>query len=392
VVGDFQKSKVLVVLYWNSMPKKNPTVIDLFAGVGGISLGAVRAGFSLSLAVELDKHAHASHSLNFPNSKHLQSDITKLNGVQLLKAANIAKGELDGLVGGPPCQGFSIIGQRDATDPRNNLFGKFFELVNECQPRFFIAENVPGILNNKYDDIRKTAFGHIEKNYVMLSPIRLKASDFGIPTSRERVFFIGYRTDLSNTPDVMDFEAQKLSSLVNVGMALEGLPPHIEKSWLTEEQSWQPVGAMSASMYSESIQSKIPDGVGNPRALERYLCGNLVSGFLGTRHSVEIEKRFEQLQPGEVDSISKAVRLKLDGLCPTLRAGTGPEKGSRQAIRPIHPTLPRVITPREAARLQGFPDWFQFSPTKWHSFRQIGNSVSPILAETIFRVISSRLL
>jgi len=81
----------------------------------------------------------------------------------------------------------------------------------------------------------------------------------------------------------------------------------------------------------------------------------------------------------------------LNGFCPTLRAGTGPEKGSYQAVRPLHPTENRVITPREAARLQGFPDWFQFSPTKWHSFRQIGNSVSPILSERIFAVIRKAL-
>ena len=94
-----------------------------------------------------------------------------------------------------------------------------------------------------------------------------------------------------------------------------------------------------------------------------------------------------QLKPGEVDSVSKSYRLKYKGFCPTLRAGTGSDKGSYQAVRPLHPTENRVITPREAARLQGFPDWFQFHSTKWHSFRQIGNSVSPILAEHILRVV-----
>jgi len=82
-----------------------------------------------------------------------------------------------------------------------------------------------------------------------------------------------------------------------------------------------------------------------------------------------------------VDSISKARRLDVEGLCPTLRAGTGPERGSFQAVRPIHPRAPRVISPREAARLQGFPDWFVFDHTKWHAFRQIGNSVSPLVSE-----------
>jgi DNA (cytosine-5)-methyltransferase 1 len=97
--------------------------------------------------------------------------------------------------------------------------------------------------------------------------------------------------------------------------------------------------------------------------------------------------RFSKVNPGEIDKISRAPRLKLDGFCPTLRAGTGRDRGSYQAVRPIHPNQHRVITPREAARLQGFPDWFQFHETKWHSFRQIGNSVSPIVSEYLFKRI-----
>jgi len=92
-----------------------------------------------------------------------------------------------------------------------------------------------------------------------------------------------------------------------------------------------------------------------------------------------------------MDKVSKFPRLSWDGLCPTLRAGTDSSRGSYQAVRPIHPDKNRVITPREAARLQGFPDWFQFSPTKWHSFRQIGNSVSPFVAEAVLDVIRCKL-
>jgi DNA (cytosine-5)-methyltransferase 1 len=97
------------------------------------------------------------------------------------------------------------------------------------------------------------------------------------------------------------------------------------------------------------------------------------------------------MKPGEKDEISKTVRLKADGLCPTLRAGTDASRGSYQAVRPVRPTAARVITPREAARLQGFPDWFQFAPTKWHSFRQIGNSVSPFVAEAVLAVLADSL-
>ncbi len=93
------------------------------------------------------------------------------------------------------------------------------------------------------------------------------------------------------------------------------------------------------------------------------------------------------LNPGQQDKVSKSSKLDIDGFCPTLRAGTDNTKGSFQAVRPIHPSQPRVITPREAARLQGFPDWFQFHETKWHSFRQIGNSVCPIVGEKVLSAI-----
>ena len=131
--------------------------------------------------------------------------------------------------------------------------------------------------------------------------------------------------------------------------------------------------------------------MGDRAALRRLRKSNEVSGFLGTAHGAEIAGRYARVETGKRDPVSKSSRLDLDGFCPTLRAGTGPDRGSYQAVRPIHPTEGRVITPREAARLQGFPDWFQFDPTKWHSFRQIGNSVSPILAERIFAVIARAL-
>ena len=131
--------------------------------------------------------------------------------------------------------------------------------------------------------------------------------------------------------------------------------------------------------------------MGDRAALRRLRKSNEVSGFLGTVHGAEIAGRYAGVETGKSDPVSKSPRLDLDGFCPTLRAGTGPDRGSFQAVRPLHPTEARVITPREAARLQGFPDWFQFDPTKWHSFRQIGNSVSPILAERIFAVIARAL-
>jgi len=369
-----------------------PKIIDLFAGVGGLSLGAVRAGFYLALAVELDEHAMAAHQKNFPGFKHLPGDISLLNGGSLMEYAELEVGELDGLIGGPPCQGFSVMGRRSIVDPRNNLFVKFFELVRECQPSFFVAENVLGILDAQYDGIRENALREVENDYVLLAPMRLKASDYGAPTSRERVFFIGYRADAVADFLHMDILAERATTHTTVAEALLGLPPRVRRDWLTEEKSWRPVQPQPDSPFWKRVSGGIPDGVGDAEALRLYRENYMVSGCFGTRHSPEVRARYRRLKHGQKDIISKAVRLKPEGFCPTLRAGTDADRGSYQAVRPIHPTSPRVITPREAARLQGFPDWFRFAPSKWHSFRQIGNSVSPIVAEAVFGVIHSRLL
>jgi DNA (cytosine-5)-methyltransferase 1 len=110
-----------------------------------------------------------------------------------------------------------------------------------------------------------------------------------------------------------------------------------------------------------------------------------------TRHKREIARRYALIPGGKSDPITKSYKLMWDGQCPTLRAGTGQERGAFQAVRPLHPSKGRVITVREAARLQGFPDWFTFHPTKWHSFRMIGNSVSPLVSKGLLSAIAARL-
>jgi DNA (cytosine-5)-methyltransferase 1 len=365
-----------------------PTVIDLFSGVGGLSLGASRAGFELAAAVELDPHAFSSHAKNFPNAAHLQSNIATLSGAELLAQAGLKKGELTGLIGGPPCQGFSTMGKGLVDDPRNDLLSHFCRLVAETQPDFFLAENVPGILNEKYDAIRQAAFSKIPKSYVCLQPITVKANEYGAPTTRTRVFFIGYKPKkFSHHLVEQDFYPNSETESVVVSMALQGLPIEIDPEWQSEESGWQLVKKLTDGYFFDRVTNCIPRGVGCTNSIDRYFSRNQVSGCMGTRHSLEIARRYGALAYGQTDNISRSVKLNPEGFCPTLRAGTGSDKGSFQAVRPIHYLDPRVITPREAARLQGFPDWFVFHSTKWHSFRQIGNSVSPIVGEAILNKI-----
>lgn len=362
-------------------------IIDLFSGVGGLSLGAARAGFDIAAAVEIDTIARQTHKLNFPLVRHVSESVALLSGRRLLELADIAKGETFGLIGGPPCQGFSDIGLKSAADPRNELLVHFFRLVAETNPAFFLAENVPGVLSPRNGSLLQRAMDVAPARYRLLPPLKIRAQDYGVPTTRTRVFFIGYDPDRLAALTQEDFSPVAAED-IRVKDALQGIGS-IRSSWQSEPSSWRVVGEVPLTAYGERIMGHIPIGIGNSAAINRLRNQRKVSGFLGTLHTEETIRRFRALKPGERDPISKASRLDKNGYCPTLRAGTGPERGSYQAIRPVHPTVPRVISPREAARLQGFPDWFQFHPTKWHAFRQIGNSVSPIVAERILKVIAS---
>jgi len=362
-------------------------VVDLFSGAGGLSLGAARTGFEVCGAVDIDPEAINVHKRNFPNAGHLLTSISELNGQSLRDSFDLNNGSLAGIIGGPPCQGFSSIGRRDEDDARNELFADFFRVVAEALPLFFLAENVPGIMRDKYSAVRSKAFSYVEDKYVILPPMVMAANEYGAPTSRKRVFFFGYLPDAMEPLTVDSFKSPPDTETVHVKDALLGLPKKINPDWQKEEQSWRVVHVYGNGYYASRLHGHIPLGVGDLIALERLRNESRASGFLGTVHSIEVSKRYAQIECGKSDPVSKSYRLDPDGFCPTLRAGTGSDKGSFQAVRPLHPTENRVITPREAARLQGFPDWFQFSPTKWHSFRQIGSSVSPIIAERILAVV-----
>ena len=361
-------------------------IINLFSGAGGFSLGARRAGFDITGSVEIDPQAISVYKKNFPNSSLWPKDISTAPATEILQNFNLQLGEIDGIIGGPPCQGFSHLGNNNSADPRNQLFIHFFEIVKDAVPKFYLAENVPGILSRKNADFIEKAESKVRDKYRILPPMKLVATEFGVPTTRARVFFFGYLKDEINPIEPTEFEAAN-AKLVYVKDALKGLRRKIDPLWLTEEDGWKKITKNVEGDFGSKLYGQIPDGVGDPEAITRLEEKSEVSGCLGTRHTKKVLDRYSKIKQGEIDQISKSRRLKSNGFCPTLTAGTDKDNGSYQAVRPLHPTQNRVITPREAARLQGFPDWFLFHPTKWHSFRQIGNSVSPILAEHILSVI-----
>ncbi len=377
-----------------------PNVIDLYAGAGGLSLGASRAGFDVVAAIEIDKHAVETHKKNFPQTVHISKDIRNVTIDDIEYSTGLSVSNITGVIGGPPCQGFSYIGQGDVEDDRNLLFRRFFEIVRDIHPVFFVAENVPGIMREKYHKIREEAFNLVKREYIILDPVLVNAAEYGAATNRTRYFFVGIRNDLDISLSIDDFTQAKIpeEKRTLVSQALEGLPLNlsyskdqtgicaIDKSYYDKRRRH-----LQNSFFYSRVTDMIPKGVGNPTFIQGYKKKHETNGFLMTDHSKRVADRYKELKYGEQDKISKSYKLNPDLFCPTLRAGTGPDKGSFQAVRPIHYTEARVINPREAARLQGFPDWFELPGTIWHSFRQIGNSVSPIAAEAVMRVIYDHL-
>ena len=167
------------------------SVIDLFSGVGGFSLGAARAGFNVAAAIDNDDRASAVYRKNFPGHPHFTRDISGLSASELrnLLADHVIP---HGMIAGPPCQGFSRIGKRNESDPRNTLFDECFRLIAAIRPLFYIVENVLGILDSQFERLRAAGLNRVS-SYNSLPPLVLKSSDYGAATSRERVFFIGYR-------------------------------------------------------------------------------------------------------------------------------------------------------------------------------------------------------
>lgn len=371
--------------------KDTPKIIDLFSGCGGFGLGAEFAGFKTVAAIDIDANLQSSYKLNFPETRVVKGDLSEMDA----DSWRLITGEqdIDGVIGGPPCQGFSRIGKRQAGDPRNELIGHYFRHVLLLQPKFFVMENVEGILDDENQEGLNAAINTVRHQYEVLPPQIIDASHYGAPTNRKRVVIVGYDPSRMNPMVVEDFVSND-HPRVTVSDAISDLPEPIKQTKDKLDFGWQTyrkTGKNKLSNYASRMRNRRLDHQGWIKSLELLAQGK-TSGHFETCHSKPVADRFKATQPGKTEKISRCHKLAWNGLCPTLRAGTGSDKGSHQAVRPLHPDSPRVITVREAARLQGFPDWFTFHNTKWHSFRMIGNSVSPIVSEAILSILKSKII
>jgi len=380
-----------------------PLAVDLFSGAGGMSLGVEQAGFDIAAAVEYDPIHAAIHELNFPYSSVVCGDLAELCGDSIRSAAGIAGRQVDMVFGGPPCQGFSLIGHRVLNDPRNSLVFHFLRIVRELQPRAFVLENVPGMATGGHASLLNElidCFG--EAGYRVRLPFRVvNAGWYGVPQDRRRLLLLGSRKDValpqypspttrlrgarSNGSGEMFSE---LPYCPTVADAIRDLPDIEDiESLLSDDTARVRLGAGSA--YSLVLRGDCPDA--RDFSYGRIRDSEVLTGCRRARHTPLSRSRFAATTPGTTEKVSRFYRLEWDGVSNTLRSGTGSERGAFTAPRPIHPQYARCISVREAARLHSYPDWFRFHATIWHGFRQIGNSVPPLMARAIAESVRTAL-
>lgn len=357
--------------------KKRPIGIDLFAGAGGMSLGFEQAGFDIAAAVEIDPIHCAVHEYNFPQSVAICASVVDVSGAEIRTRATLGDRDIDVVFGGAPCQGFSLMGKRALDDPRNQLVFHYVRLVKELRPKYCVFENVKGLTLGKHADFLNELIATLgESGYDVLLPYRvLNAADFGVPQDRRRLFLVAARRglDVPIYPKADEYRTTVWEAIGDLPDADEFaelyISDEVHAKWSTESRYARKLRGLEADPFNYGY--------------DREFDGNLLTSSLRTEHTALSRSRFLSTEHGKTEPVSRFRKLPPDGLCNTLRAGTDSARGAFTSPRPIHPFLPRVITVREAARLHSYPDWFRFHATKWHGFRQIGNSVPPFLARAV---------
>jgi DNA (cytosine-5)-methyltransferase 1 len=363
-----------------STATKKKIAVSLFSGAGGFDLGLKAAGFEIGIAIDNNPIALATYQQNFPNATVLCKDIREVTGEEIRDRIHAKYPDWDGEIhvvfGGPPCQGFSVAGQQNVEDERNGLVGEFVRLVLELNPLAAIMENVPGIENQKFGCITANLQAVLEEHY-FLSKWNLNASNYGVPQARKRVFFVASK--FGSSVGGVGFRPAKLTNPKGEIVPPRQLPQHNVRDAITDllpvpllpKQNTQVVSPdWEKGEYAKSLEEIFS----NPGVIT-----NEITGFAATTHTPEVIQQFINTPPGTREAKARAKKLEWDGLCVTLRAGSG----NRTALRPIHPSEPRVISVREAARLHSYPDWFNFSEGILHAHREIGNSVPPLLAYAV---------
>lgn len=377
------------------------TAIDLFSGAGGFSLAAYNAGIEVLAAIELDQHAAETYHHNLVDrlgapTQVFAEDITKVDIDSMMRYQGLKCGDLDILLGGPPCQGFSSHRINDAgkDDPRNALLLRYFDFVEKLNPKAFLVENVPGLLWPRHAEyLNKFLELSRKHNYQIISdaPLILNARDYGVPQNRRRAFILALRKDIPYG-----------------NLLWPPLATHFQ-SGITPWKTASTVFAKPAQIILNQFERRLVEKYKYTEASAKSCIDNLVWGpelsetdpcNLHMQHSVELTELFrntpligDRMESGrelvchQDYSGHKDVYGRVYPHLPSNTITTGcnnPSKG-----RFVHPWLNHGITLRHAARLQTFPDDYIFTGGSMAIAKQIGNAVPVKLGETLISAISA---
>lgn len=343
-------------------------VADLFAGVGGLSQGFIKAGFDVAFAVEYDKDIAAAYKVNHPNTEVYATDISTIS-IEELKEKHP---NIDVIVGGPPCQGYSQKGKRlSVDDPRNFMFQQFVKFVEAYKPKYFVIENVPNIITTANGYFKEQIINSFEKLGYKVSSGILSALDFGVPQDRRRAVFIGH---LGDTFVNLPIPKKKK---VTIQDAIYDLP-FIGSGEGVEcgDYDKQPKSAFQKMIRGKAkhLYNHVATNH-SKKALERLA---LIPKGMGKEVLPE-EHRTKSIYSGTWS------RLLEDGYAPTITTRFDTPSSGRFT----HPVLNRCLTVREAARIQTFPDTFIFTGPRTSQMKQVGNAVPPLLAYELAKEIKN---
>lgn len=357
------------------------TVIDLFCGAGGLSEGFRQAGYRVLAGNDFFEAAGETFSATHKEARFLPGPIQQYSADDFLKAARLQPGELDVLVGGPPCQGFSVYNhQRGLHDERSSLYREYLRIVEGLRPNWIVLENVTGMTSaGGGAAVDAIIDGLRELGYEVEAKI-LRAEEYGVPQERRRIVFIGNRLGLpieypepTHGPGLLPF--------VTVADALDDLPPlrngedlgivAYETEARSSYQAELRVSSNCVQNHSAARLSKV-----NLDRLEHIPQG-------GSWRDIPLDLLPEGMKKAKrSDHTKRYGRLKWAGLASTILTKCDPHWGAY-----FHPNQGRTLTVREAARLQSFPDWFEFKGSRTDQYVQVGNAVPPLLGRAIASVL-----
>jgi DNA (cytosine-5)-methyltransferase 1 len=375
----------------------------LFAGAGGITLGLVNAGFRVAFASDISQSCATTYAQNFPGIAFHQGDIRELQGNAILHRFDLARGQLDLLIGGPPCQGFSILGQRKLNDPRNDLFHEFIRVAGELHPKVVVIENVSGFATlNSGILLRRVGQAFKELGY-RVDCAELLAAQYGVPQMRWRMFFIAVRSDLSDLPSCFP---PPTHGQADIGDLLPNRTVTATESegFLTIRDAISDLPAIGSGEVGTRYY-------GSPESEFQFAMRRNADAVLHNHYAPRLSainlQRIGHLRPGEdwrdlprdllpggmqralrKDHTRRFRRMRWDGVARSIITRFRDPKSGEY----IHPDQVRTISIREAARIQSFPDWFVFKGPYTDQYDQVGNAVPPLLAKAVSLKIRSALL